>query len=75
MPCQGERNHLIPPSKNEFDKNEQLLFTYNKCYRANVRAKVNALYAMQANGQAQNKNLEDVRKYLALIDNYPDKLS
>lgn len=39
------------------------------------KAKVNALYAMQANGQVQNKNLEDVRKYLALIDNYLDKLS
>lgn len=59
----------------EFGKTEQLIFIYYKCYRANVRAKVNALRAMQAPGAEKNKNLQDVSKYLNLTNNYLDQLS
>jgi len=62
-------------SKKEFGKPEQLLFTYYKCYRANVRAKVNALRAMQSTALLRKKNLEDVNKYLVLMDGYLDELS
>ena len=60
---------------NEFGKDEQLLFVYYKCYRANVRAKVNALRAMQADGAERKKNLQDVSKYLDLMSRYLDQLS
>ncbi len=56
--------------KNEFGKREHLLFTYYKCYRTNVRAKVNALRALKAEGEELKKNLADVEKYLALMDKY-----
>ena len=51
-------------------KQEQMLFTYYKGYRANVRAKVNALRAMQAEGPVRQQNLADVKKYLDLLDQY-----
>lgn len=53
-----------------FGKEEQMLFTYYKGYRANVRAKVNALRAMQAEGPVRQQNLADVKKYLDLLDQY-----
>ncbi len=53
-----------------FGKEEQMLFTYYKAYRANVRAKVNALRALQAEGTVQQQNLADVKKYLDLLDQY-----
>lgn len=53
-----------------FGKKEQMLFTYYKSYRANVRAKVNTLRAMQAEGPVRQKNLEDVKRYLDLMDQY-----
>jgi aminoglycoside phosphotransferase family enzyme len=62
-------------SKKEFGIQEQLLFTYYKCYRANVRAKVNALRAMQSTSLLRKKNLEDVNKYLVLMDGYLEELS
>lgn len=55
---------------NEFGKKEHLLFTYYKCYRANVRAKVNALRALKAEGDVLEKNLRDVKKYLTLMGSY-----
>ena len=61
-------------SKNGFGKNEQLLFTYYKCYRANVRAKVNALRAMQADDAVRKTILEDVNKYLVLMKGYSKEL-
>ncbi len=54
----------------EFGKEEQMLFTYYKGYRANVRAKVNALRAMQAEGAVRQQNLDDVKRYLDLLDQY-----
>lgn len=62
-------------ARDGFGEKEQLLFTYYKCYRANVRAKVNALRAMQAGGYTLNKNLSDVKKYLSLMDSYVNKFS
>lgn len=62
--------HYFAKTKNEFGKREHLLFTYYKCYRANVRAKVNALRAMNADGLELEKNLADMQKYLALMDKY-----
>lgn len=53
-----------------FGKEERLLYTYYKSYRANVRAKVNALRAMQAKGSVRQQNLVDVKKYLDLMDQY-----
>lgn len=53
-----------------FGREEQMLFTYYKAYRANVRAKVNALRAMQAEGPVRQQNLADTKKYLDLMDQY-----
>lgn len=53
-----------------FGLEEKLLFTYYKGYRANVRAKVNALRAMQAEGPVRQQNLADVKKYLDLVSQY-----
>ncbi|MDW3649828.1 MAG: hypothetical protein R8P61_22340 [Bacteroidia bacterium] len=44
------------------------LFTYFKAYRANVRAKVNLLRALQA--EEPQPHLEEVRKYLQLMEHY-----
>lgn len=49
------------------DKN---LFTYFKFYRANVRAKVNALRAMQASGGEREELCGKVREYLELMEGY-----
>jgi uncharacterized protein len=62
-------------TKNEFGRPERLLFTYYKCYRANVRAKVNALRAMSAEEPIRQKRLDDVKKYLVLMDGYLASLS
>jgi len=56
--------------KNKFGSREHLLFTYYKCYRANVRAKVNTLRAMKVEEPLRKKRLDDVNKYLALMDSY-----
>lgn len=62
-------------TKNKFGRSEQLLFTYYKCYRANVRAKVNALRAQSSEGEVQIKNLAEVQKYLTLMDAYTMEVS
>lgn len=50
---------------------EERLFTYYKSYRANVRAKVNALRAMQANNsRVRNEYIREIKKYLNLMDHY-----
>ena len=50
---------------------EEQLFAYYKCYRANVRAKVNALRAAQADSQTEkNRFLQDVREYMNLMVRY-----
>ena len=52
-------------------KEEEQLFIYYKSYRANVRAKVNALRAMQAEDEQTSKRYEEeVMKYLKLMDRY-----
>lgn len=60
--------------RSEFGKREHLLFTYYKCYRANVRAKVNALRAMNPGVSVKKASLTDVKKYLDLMGTYLDIL-
>ncbi len=49
----------------------EALFAYYKGYRANVRAKVKALAAMQAEGEEQADLLREVKGYLQLLSLYP----
>jgi aminoglycoside phosphotransferase family enzyme len=59
---------LFPCMKNQ---TEERLFVYYKCYRANVRAKVNALRAMQSVDKMEiNKCCLELFKYLKLMDQY-----
>lgn len=46
------------------------LFDYFKAYRANVRAKVKSLAAMQATGDQKYKLMEEVKNYLLLMKSY-----
>ena len=49
----------------------RLLFNYYKSYRANVRAKVNALTAMEVADEELNlKNKNEAEKYLKLLKSY-----
>ncbi|MEO9485215.1 MAG: hypothetical protein ABJG47_17280 [Ekhidna sp.] len=53
------------------NKDEERLFSYYKCYRANVRAKVNALKAKQAQKMEDKQYfLEETKKYLQLMSKY-----
>ena len=52
------------------NRDEGLLFNYYKMYRANVRAKVNVLRAMQASEEELPKIKADVMKYLELCRKY-----
>jgi aminoglycoside phosphotransferase family enzyme len=61
-------------TKMDFGPREQLLFIYYKSYRANVRAKVNALRAKTSEGDVLKKNLAEVQKYLALMNSYLKEL-
>ena len=57
------------------DDAEMRLFIYFKAYRANVRAKINALRAMQENNADQvEKILITAKKYLKLMSFYMDGL-
>ncbi|MCU0398105.1 MAG: hypothetical protein MUC73_08375, partial [Cyclobacteriaceae bacterium] len=50
---------------------ENLLFIYFKSYRANVRAKVNALRAMTASSDSQQaQSLKECERYLRLMQSY-----
>ena len=50
---------------------ERNLFNYYKCYRANVRAKVNSLRAKSANSVTDRKKvLSEAKKYLVLMEGY-----
>jgi aminoglycoside phosphotransferase family enzyme len=52
---------------------ENLLFIYFKSYRANVRAKVNALRAMTASSDSQQaQSLMECERYLRLMQSYID---
>jgi aminoglycoside phosphotransferase family enzyme len=55
---------------------EERLFTYYKAYRANVRAKVNGLRAIQSKDDIYSRQCtEEVRKYLILLAFYLNQLS
>jgi len=52
------------------NKREEDIFLYYKCYRANVRAKVRVLRAMQESGDEMQYHADEVRSYLNLIHQY-----
>lgn len=53
------------------EQREEDLMTYYKCYRSNVRTKVNALRAQQAKtSNEKNIWLEEVQQYLRLMNGY-----
>ncbi|MGC1241507.1 MAG: hypothetical protein WA874_07955 [Chryseosolibacter sp.] len=63
-----EYNRLFPCFLKQED---QYLFAYFKCYRANVRAKVHALAAAQEENPSRYRTHADaVRKYLLLMEGY-----
>lgn len=52
---------------------ELKLFNYYKAYRANIRAKVNALRAMSTKNDSEKRhNLNEVKKYLRLMERYSE---
>jgi aminoglycoside phosphotransferase family enzyme len=52
-------------------KEDAALFVYYKAYRANIRAKVNSLRAINAAATAEKKHaLNEVYKYLLLMNDY-----
>lgn len=53
-------------------KEDERLFLYFKCYRANVRAKVNAISAQQNPDRAQY--LRSVKTYLELMKSYMEQI-
>ncbi len=56
------------------DKQALELIPVYKCYRANVRAKVAGLRAMQVEGTEEKEALEECKKYLLLAEEYAGKL-
>ena len=55
-------------------RKEEKLFAYYKCYRANIRAKVNILRALQSRDKIKiNTYTIEIKKYLKLMDNYNNK--
>ncbi|UKJ06673.1 hypothetical protein [Solitalea lacus] len=65
-------NDLFPAIQTEEEKS---LFIYYKCYRANVRAKVNSLRAKDADNEQRKKALTETEKYLRLMDSYVSLLT
>ncbi|SMO69793.1 hypothetical protein [Solitalea koreensis] len=64
-------NNLFPCMQT---KEEKSLFIYYKCYRANVRAKVNSLRSKNADNEQRKKALAETEKYLRLMDSYVSML-
>jgi aminoglycoside phosphotransferase family enzyme len=61
-------NEFFPSIRNEADRK---LFIYYKCYRANIRAKVNSLRAESAtNEELQKQSLSEAYRYLHLMNSY-----
>lgn len=61
-------NRLLPVTR---ASGEKQLFIYYKCYRANVRAKVNSLRAKSAtDAEAKMKALAEAKRYLLLMHDY-----
>lgn len=64
--------HFFPAMKTKRERN---LFIYYKSYRANIRAKVNALRAKSATTTSEkSKSLLAAKKYLYLMENYVKEL-
>jgi aminoglycoside phosphotransferase family enzyme len=64
------QNYLEYSGINETE-NSALLFHYYKCYRANIRAKINLLNAIEATGEAiLNQKTKAASNYLSLLENY-----
>jgi len=62
---------LFPCMKNQ---SEEKLFIYYKCYRTNVRAKVNTLRAMGSSDKSEIiKFCLEIKKYLKLMNYYNEK--
>ncbi|MDN3654289.1 hypothetical protein QWZ08_01550 [Ferruginibacter paludis] len=54
---------------------DKALFVYYKCYRANIRAKINSLRARSATAEADKNNaLNEAAKYLDLMNGYVEQL-
>lgn len=54
---------------------EHKIFIYYKCYRANIRAKVNSLRAKSSSNEREKKKaLAEVEKYLTLMKSYLELL-
>jgi hypothetical protein len=61
-------DQLSPTIKTAQDR---MLFIYYKCYRANIRAKVNSLRARSAKNEDERKiALYETEKYLLLMNAY-----
>ncbi|HWA35651.1 MAG TPA: hypothetical protein VG737_16025 [Cyclobacteriaceae bacterium] len=65
-------NHYFRAMRNE---SERRLFLYYKCYRANVRAKVNSLRARTLPASKRSGALRETSKYLRLVNGYIGQLS
>ncbi|WP_257668809.1 hypothetical protein [Parapedobacter tibetensis] len=58
-------------SEMKITKEARLLFNYYKCHRANIRAKVHTLYAIEtADKTILTQRLQAVSTYLAALENY-----
>lgn len=62
-----EYNSNLPSFEVEEDKD---IFNYFKCLRANVRAKVHALNAVQEHEEAVKRHINETKKYLKLMSVY-----
>ena len=68
--------NYISHAKMKETRESRLLFNYYKSYRANVRAKINALNAMQpADKELKLKKRSDAEKYLKLLNDYLGEIS
>jgi aminoglycoside phosphotransferase family enzyme len=58
-----------------FGEEDRKLFNYYKCYRANIRAKVNSIRARNTANETEKKDcLDRARKYLLLMQGFMKKL-
>jgi len=61
-------NNLFPSM---ITKEDYKLFVFYKCYRSNIRAKVNSLRARSINNNSERLSfMEEAHKYLDLMDSY-----
>jgi aminoglycoside phosphotransferase family enzyme len=68
------QNYLMYSGIRE-DKEAGLLFHYYKCYRANVRAKINLFYAVNTDDRIMfDRKIQTGIRYLALLNGYLAKL-